>query len=525
MGVEKGRETEVVKFADFSQMRSRLTPQEEKFEIRRRTIGFFLGPVLGIAVYFLPFAGLKWEAHVLLAIMTFVATWWITEPLPIPVTSAFGPVIAVMSGIVTPKEAFAPFADPLIFLFMGSFLLAQAMMVHGLDKRFAYSILAMKWVGSSPTRILLALGIVTCFLSGWVSNTATTAMMFPIAMGLLYAIKDMHAAAGKPIDLAKYKYATGIMLMAAYAASVGGVLTPIGTPPNIIVVGLLDKLAGAKVTFFQWMGWGFVATVLYFGLVFIVLNRMFPADVKNIEGADKIITARRDALGPWKPGERNAVIAFLVAVILWLTPGFIAMTYGTDSPLLKIFEKHFSEATAAMFAGLLLFILPVDWKERKFTLTWTDANEGIDWGTLLLFGGGLSLGVLMYKTGLSKYIGDVIVQSTGADSLVVMVLVFSILSLLMSELTSHTAATNMLAPLGITTALSAGVDPVPVAVAVALSSSLGFMLPVSTPPNAIVYGSGLIPITKMIRAGVIIDVVGILAFTIPIVIYVVEFFR
>ncbi|MEN6413038.1 MAG: DASS family sodium-coupled anion symporter [Veillonellales bacterium] len=522
MATEKNDNQEIVKFADFSQMRSRLTPQEEKFEIRRRTIGFILGPSLALAVYFTPFDGLQFEAHVLLSIMTLVAAWWMTEPLPIPVTSTLGPVLAVMAGIVSPKEAFAPFADPLIFLFMGSFLLAQAMMVHGLDKRFAYSILSMKWVGSSPKRILLALGLVTCFLSGWVSNTATTAMMFPIAMGLLYAIKDMHEAAGKKIDLATYKYATGIMLMAAYAASVGGVLTPIGTPPNLIVVGLLDKLAGVKISFFQWMSWGIFATVFYFGLVYIVLNRMFPADVSNIEGADKFIKARRDSLGPWKQGERNAIIAFSVAIILWLAPGIISILYGTDAPLLKIFEKHFSEATAAMFAGLLLFILPVDWKNRKFTLSWKDANEGIDWGTLLLFGGGLSLGVLMYKTGLSLYIGNVIVAATGANSLVVMVAVFAILALVMSELTSHTAATNMLAPLGITTALSAGIDPVPVAVAVALSSSLGFMLPVSTPPNAIVYGSGLIPITKMIRTGVIIDVIGILAFTIPLVIFIVR---
>lgn len=503
----------------------RTTPQEEKFDLRRKTIGLFLGPILGIAVYMFPVANIKWEGHVLMAIMTFVAIWWITEPVPIPVTSALGPVIAVISGIVTPKAAFAPFADPLIFLFMGSFILAQGMMVHGLDKRLAYSILALKWVGSSSTRILFAMGGVTCLLSGWVSNTATTAMMFPIAMGLLYAIKDMHEAAGHKIDLSRYKYATGIMLAAAYASSIGGVLTPIGTPPNLIVVGLLEKLAGIKVTFFEWMGWGLIATVIYFILMYIVLHRMFPADVKNITGAEKIIKEKLIALGPWSAGERNAVIAFGIAVVLWLTPGIIAIIYGTNSELMKLFERHFSEATAAMFAGLLLFVLPVNWSKREFTLTWKQANAGIDWGTLLLFGGGLSLGVLMYQTGLSKYIGDTIVSATGATSLSIMVAVFCVLSLIMSELTSHTAATNMIAPLGITTALSAGLDPVPVAVGIALSSSLGFMLPVSTPPNAIVYGSGMIPITKMIKAGVLIDVIGLFVITIPLAIWVVALIR
>lgn len=500
----------------------KLTEAEEQFERRRKTIGFFLGPILGILIYLCPIAGLKWEAHTLLAIMTFIATWWITEPVPIPVSSLLGPIIACMTGVVAPKAAFAPFADPLIFLFMGSFMLAQAMMSHGLDKRFAYSILAMKWVGSSPPRILLALGLVTAFCSGWVSNTATTAMMYPIAFGLLMAIKDMHTAAGKHIDLSTYKYATGLMLMAAYASSVGGVLTPVGTPPNLIMVGLLEQLGHVRVSFFQWMIWGSVAMVAYFGLVYIVLLKMFPADVRNIEGAEQLIQARRNSLGPWSAGERNAVIAFSVAVILWVLPGPLAMIFGSGSPILKVYNKYFSEAVVAMIAGLLLFVLPISWKERKFTLTWGDAVKGIDWGTLILFGGGLSLGVMMYTTGLSKWIGDMIVTSTGASSMVAMVSIFSVLSLGMSELTSHTAATNMVGPLGITAAISAGINPVPVAVGIALASSLGFMLPVSTPPNAIVYASGLIPITKMIKAGVIIDIIGLALITIPLVVFVVK---
>ena len=498
---------------------TRLTEAEERFEMRRKTIGFFLGPALGLLIYFLPIASLKPAAHILLAIMTFVATWWICEPVPIPVTSMIGPVLAVLTGIVPARAAFAPFADPLIFLFMGSFMLAQAMMSHGLDKRFAYSILAMKWVGSDPARILLALGIVTAFCSGWVSNTATTAMMYPIAFGLLLAIRDMHKAAGKDIDLNTYKYATGLMLMAAYASSVGGVLTPVGTPPNIIMMGFLEQLAKVKVSFFQWMIWGSVSMVLYFGLVYIVLLRMFPADVRNIKGAEELIKAKREELGPWKTGEKNAVIAFAIAVTLWVLPGPIAMVYGSDAAILKVYGKYFPEAVVAMVAGLLLFVMPTNWQKRQFTLTWKDANKGIDWGTLVLFGGGLSLGAMMYTTGLSKWIGEGIVAATGAHSQMAIVAIFACLSLFMSELTSHTAATNMVGPLGITAAISAGLNPVPVAVAIALASSLGFMLPVSTPPNAIVYASGLIPITKMIKAGVIIDIIGLVLITIPLVVY------
>jgi sodium-dependent dicarboxylate transporter 2/3/5 len=350
-------------------------------------------------------------------------------------------------------------------------------------------------------------------------------MMYPIALGLLVSIKEMHKAAGKDLDLSTYKYATGLMLMAAYASSVGGVLTPVGTPPNLIVMGFLEKLANVKIGFFQWMVWGSVAMVAYFIVMYIVLLKMFPADVKHIEGAEGLIRKKRDELGKWKRAEINSIIAFVVAVTLWVLPGPLAMIMGIDAPFLKTYNKFLPEASVAMIAGLLLFLLPLNWKKKEFTLTWKEASKGIDWGTLMLFGGGLSLGGMMFSTELSKWVGTNVVALTGANTMVSMVVVFGVLSILMSELTSHTAATAMIAPLGITAAMSAGVDPVPVAVSIALSSSLGFMLPVSTPPNAIVYASGLIPITKMIRSGVIIDVIGMIFITIPLVIYVVSWAR
>jgi solute carrier family 13 (sodium-dependent dicarboxylate transporter), member 2/3/5 len=186
---------------------------------------------------------------------------------------------------------------------------------------------------------------------------------------------------------------------------------------------------------------------------------------------------------------------------------------------LKTYSKYFNEATVAMIAALLLFVMPVDWKKRQFTINWKEAQKGIDWGTLVLFGGGLSLGAMMFSTGLSAWVGASVIALTGAKSLISLTIVFAVMSLLMSELTSHTASTNMMAPLGITAAMTIGVDPVPVAVAIALASSLGFMLPVSTPPNAIVFASGLIPITTMIRSGFLIDLVGLIFITVPICCY------
>ena len=493
---------------------------EQAFDHKRRTIGLFGGPLLAIIVLLTSITGLTPEGHKLLAIMTLVAIWWITEPVPIPVTSLIGPTLAVMTGVVAAKDAFSAFANPMIFLFMGGFILAKAMMVHGLDKRFAYWLLSRSWVGSNPKRIFLAVGLAAALCSGWVSNTATAAMMFPICLGLLTSIKDMFANSGREIDLHEYKYATGLMLMTAYSCSIGGVLTPIGTPPNLIMLGFLDTITNIHISFFEWMTWGFIAMVAYFIIAYLILSHMFPADVDRIEGADTFIKARIAELGKWNRAQINTLIAFLIAVILWVVPGFLSIAYGSDADILKMYNRLFPEAIAAMGGALLLFLIPIDFKERKFTLTWKEAMDGIEWGTLILFGGGLAMGGMMYKTGLSQWVGDKIVGMLGGEpSEFALVAIFCVMALLLSELTSHTAATNMIGPLGITAAVAAGFSPVHVAVGIALSSSLGFMLPVSTPPNAIVYASGYIPITKMIKTGVYIDFIGIFCVTIPLVLY------
>lgn len=511
---------------DTSSQQSQVTPvqgqTESIFDRRRHLTGLVLGPVCAALVWFAHIEGLSMEAHRLLAIMVFVAIWWITEPVPIPVTSLIGPTLCVVLGVATMKEAFAAFANPMIFLFMGGFIIAKGMMVNGLDKRIAYGIMSMKWVGDNPRRIFLAIGLACMVCSGWISNTATAAMMFPIALGLLEAIREMMAANGTHINLSSYKYATGLMLMTAYACSIGGVLTPIGTPPNIIMLGFLNEMCDIHISFFQWMVWGFVAMICYFIIAYVVLSRMFPADVSHIKGAETFIQEKVKQLGKWNRAQKNTMFAFGVAVVLWVTPGFLSIVWGSDHEILKQYNRFFPEAIAAMVGALLLFLLPVNGKEHKMTLSWKDAVAGVEWGTLLLFGGGLALGGMMYSTGLSSWIGEQIIALLGGQpSQLLLVGVFCIMSLLLSELTSHTAATNMIGPLAIGAAIQAGFSPVPVAVGVALSASLGFMLPVSTPPNAIVYASGYIPITKMIKTGVYIDFIGILCVTIPVALFIV----
>ena len=494
-------------------------------QIRKMT-GAVLGPLCAIVLWLMPIDGLSEQAHHLLAVMSLIAIWWITEPIAIPLTSLFGPTLCVILGIVPIKDAYEQFANPMIFLFMGGFLLAKGMMVNGLDKRIAYGIMSMKWVGDSPRRIFLAIGLACILCSGWVSNTATAAMMFPISLGLLEAIREMMAENGKTIDLKNYKYATGLMLMTAYACSIGGVMTPIGTPPNIIMIGFLQELApqAPEISFFQWMIWGTVAMILYFIIASVVLWRLFPADVDHIKGAKEFIQKSVDSLGEWTRAQKNTMIAFSTAFVLWVAPSVLGIMYDVDSDVMKFYDSHFPEAIAAMIGGLMLFFLPVNVKTGEMTMTWKDGVEGIEWGTLLLFGGGLAMGSMMYDTGLSAWIGNGLKEALGNNpSEWLFVGVFCVAALIMSELTSHTASTNLMAPIAIGAALSLGFSPIPVAVGIALASSLGFMMPVSTPPNAIVYASGYVPITKMIKSGFIIDLIGIFLVTIPVLMLLVKY--
>jgi sodium-dependent dicarboxylate transporter 2/3/5 len=291
------------------------------------------------------------------------------------------------------------------------------------------------------------------------------------------------------------------------------------------MLGLLKELApqAHEVTFFEWMIWGVVGMVAYFAVAYVVLWKMFPADVKHIEGASEFIRRHAEELGSWTRAQKNTLFAFLFAVVLWITPGVLSTIFGQESQVVKTYNTYLPEELVAILGGLLLFFLPVDRKKGKVTLSWKEGVEGIEWGTLLLFGGGLAMGSLMYTTGLSNWVGEGIRDVLGGHpSEWLFVGLFCAAALILSELTSHTAATNLLGPIAIGAAMSVGFNPIPVAIGIALSSSLGFMMPVSTPPNAIVYSSGYVPLTKMIKSGVIIDIVGIFVITIPLVMLLVK---
>jgi len=493
---------------DALRLEEKLTPREERVDRGRKTVGLILGPLVAVIVAILPMAGLGRPAHTLAAILSLVVVWWITEPIPLPMTAVIGATLAVLLGVAPAKTVYAPFADPMIFLFLGSFILAEAMSYRRLDKRFAYRIMALRWVGNRSGRLLFAFGAICAFISMWISNTATCAMMFPIGLGIIYTAADVTARrTGKPVDPKKLRFGTAMMLMAAYASSAGGVGTPVGTPPNLIGISLIEKFTHVKIPFFQWMLFAVPLLVVMYFLLYFLMYALHKPEHDELEGSAKFVREELAKLGRWNRGQKNALIAFLVAVVLWVTPGFIALVWGGQSPAAKLYNARVPEAAAALIAALLLFVLPVDWKKREFTIGWKQAVK-IDWGVLLLYGGGIAFGDLMIQTKLADAVGQGLLNLSGAHSTWGITLAAIFIAILVSESASNTASANMVVPVIISLAMAAGVNPLPPAIGATLAASWGFMLPVSTAPNAMVYGSGMVPITKMIRAGFLFDLLG-----------------
>jgi sodium-dependent dicarboxylate transporter 2/3/5 len=313
--------------------------------------------------------------------------------------------------------------------------------------------------------------------------------------------------AGHPVDLRANKFATGLMLVTAFAASIGGIGTPVGTPPNLIGLGLIDHNLGVKISFFRWMTFGVPTAVALIAFLVVYLNRACPAEPGLLRGSAGWLRTEKSGLGGIRVGEWNVMAAFAVTVALWLLPGALELVLGAEHGVAKWFNRHLPESVAALVGALLLFVLPVSLRRMEFTLGWREAAR-IDWGTILLFGGGLALGDLMFSTGLARWIGEGLAGALHAKSLLGLVALFTAVAILLSETTSNTAAATMIVPVAIAVSKAAGVEPLPPALGACLGASMGFMLPVSTPPNAIVYGSGFVPLLKMVRYGLLLDLVG-----------------
>ena len=488
-----------------------LSPAEERFEKGRRTVGLFLAPAVTIVFALLPI-DLPRDQHLLAAVLLGVIVLWITEPVPIPIGGLIGVGAIVVLGVVPADDALAPFGSTTVFTFIGAFILAAAMLKHGVARRFAMFILSLKWVGASTARVIIAFGLITALLSAFVSNTATVAMLLPTAIGILSVIAKLlqDKELVKPdFDPLRLRVGVALMLMLAYGASVGGLLTPVGTPPNLIGRGLIEEATGERIGFLDWMLMAAPICALMFVALVLVLLLLNKPEIKRIEGVHEYVQKERAELGPFSRAERNTLIAFGITVALWIFPGVIALTAGTESDLYTTISDRLDEGIVAVLGASLLFLLPTDWQQREFTLRWSDAAK-IDWGTILLFGTGIIFGSLLAATGLAETIGEASAEWLGLTSTFAITVFSVILAIIISETTSNTASAAVVVPIVIPVAMAAGINPFVPALAATFAASFGFMLPVSTPQNAIVYGSGAVPITKMIRSGASFDVLGAL---------------
>jgi solute carrier family 13 (sodium-dependent dicarboxylate transporter), member 2/3/5 len=466
----------------------------------RGRIGAVLAPAVFLSLLALPMPELSPEAHRLAAVLAAVVVLWVTEALPLPVTALLGASACVLLQVAPAKEVFAPFADPLMFLFIGAFILARGIFLHGLDRRVAYAVLSLPWVGARPSRILLAFGAVTALISAWISNTATTAMMFGIGLSILAALR----APGAEVAIDP-RYPTALMLMTSFAASIGGLATPVGTPPNLIGLGFIRSQVGVDIAFFRWMLIGVPVVVVLFLFLYAFLSVVAPAGVRELPAGAELIRRERERLGPWTAGQRSVALAFGITIALWVAPGVVAVVGGEGSGLYQGLTRRLPEGVAALLGAALLFVLP---GRDGPAITWKEATQ-IDWGVVLLYGGGFALGVLSFQTGLAEAMGRGLTGLLPVEGRLGLLVASVLFAAILSETTSNTASANMVVPVVISIARAAGMDPLEPALGATLASSLGFMLPVSTPCNAIVYGSGYIPLSRMIRWGLMLDLAGV----------------
>ena len=480
-----------------TELKPHLSAVEERFESLRGSLGRIAAPIIFIVLIALPMQMLNAEQHKLVAVLGFIITLWMTEAIPLAVTGILAPIAMILLGVVPAQKAFAPFADPIMFLFVGAFVLARAIQLHKLDRRLAYAVLAQPWVGESPGRILFAFGAVCTVVSMWISNTATVAMMFPIGLAVVRMLKR---ATDRPqLD----GYACSLMLICAFGASIGGLATPVGTPTNLIGLGFIDRQLGVHVAFFDWMAFAMPLVFILYLLLFFYLYFFLARSVERFAGIKETLQREYTTLGSMTSGERNTLMAFGITVLLWIAPGVLALTLGDGNEWTQQFAKHVPESVAALIGATLLLFLPSREADQTHTLTLSEALD-IDWGVLAMYGGGIALGQTVFETKLAEQVGQACaswIPAQGAG----LIAFSSGIATFVSELTSNVSSANMVVPLVIAIGGRAGFRA---AIAATMASSLGFMLPISTPTNAIVYSSGYVPLGRMIRYGIALDVIG-----------------
>lgn len=462
-----------------------------------------------------------WAGRATLAVMVWMGIWWLTEAIEISATALLPLVVFPILQAGSISEAAAPYAKDLIFLYLGGFIIAFSMQKWGLGKRIA--LLTLRVVGTSTSGMILGFMLVTATLSAFVSNTATTAMMLPIALSVIALFRKQVNESDAISPERVGRFATCLLLAIAYSASIGGITTIIGTPTNAFLVTFLeDQIAEPyrrEFSFVSWLPIGLSFSVVFLPVMYWLMTRLiFPIGNFSIAGGKQLIARELRELGQVNRGEWNTLGVFLVVVSLWLfRPLVTKLTFSMGGAEIQPFAE-LTDSVIAMLGAVALFIVPVKVSGRVFTMDWATA-EKLPWGILLLFGGGLSLASAVKRNGVAEFIGS---QAEAFSNVPTVLLILAVTATIvfMTELTSNAATTASLVPVLAALAPGLGIHPYLLVIPATIASSCAFMLPVATPPNAIVFGSGMITGPSMARAGLLLNLVAIVIVTLHAVLFV-----
>lgn len=458
-----------------------------------KKVGLLLAPVLFFIVVNLPFHLVSETGDAVIAVAIWMVIWWITEAVHIAVTALLPLILFPLLKVMPIGDVGANYGSPIIFLFFGGFVLALALEKVNLHKRIALTII--KLTGTTPNKVILGFMMATAFMSMWISNTASTVVMLPIAISVIKLLIDDEDGFTK----GDRNFALSIMLGIAFSANAGGIATVIGTPPNSVLIGLLENEYNTEISFLKWMTIGLPFSILMVGFCYLVLVKwMFPCNHIEFTTSGNVISEELQKLGKISKAERRVMTIFCITVFLWITRTIINKIF----PGLKL-----SDTIISLIGAILLFAIPMNYKKGNFVLKWND-TEKLAWGILILFGGGLALAKGMASSGLV----DVITESikNGGFSAPIVVSLLIVLMLFMTELMSNVALVAVLAPVVAGIAIGLNIPMLNVLIPVTMASSCAFMLPMATPPNAIVFASGYVKVSQMVRAGVFLNCIAII---------------
>jgi solute carrier family 13 (sodium-dependent dicarboxylate transporter), member 2/3/5 len=462
-----------------------------------KQIGFVAGPLSFFLVLF--FADpdfISPGAYKVLAVALWMIIWWISEAAPIPITALLPLIVFPVLGVMKMSEAAAPYANPIIFLFMGGFMIAIGLEKHRLHERIALNLIRI--TGTSGNGIILGFLIATGFISMWISNTATAMMMLPIAISVITLLRTEKKNNPEEETPGERNFGIGLMLVIGYAANIGGVGTLIGSPPNVVFAGLLDQFYDQKMQFGKWMLIGLPISIILLTACHLVITRLiFPNNLKKIHGADALIKSKLAELGSIRKEEKLVMIIFGITSSCWIFQHPINLLIGSDM---------LNDTNIAMAGGSLMFIVPSSLTKFTFLLHWRD-TEKLAWGILILFGGGLCLAQGLSNVGVIQAVGARIAEQSDSVNWLLLGLITA--SIFLTEVMSNVALVQIFIPVVFGIATNLGMSPILLAMPVTLGASMAFMFPVSTPPNAIVFSSGHMKVKDMMRAGIVLNLVSV----------------